>query len=457
MARFPDTVFRVAGILPISDGDLGIAIPIFESLENEGRFFTQKVVHGGIARFEKFSTEEFAFDFFSVSKNQAHLKKIGEPALYAFLVTDNLLIGTAAELRAPLEQLIASHDLSGEEMTEAAFLLQDEDLLRSCLDKLFTQIRKSSPASAEFFRVNNILRMFVANSLANVRLEAVLRNTRIEVDARGNCLSLAFPKDARQEEAAAIKGVVSSQMRLSSAFDNLTANVLTEIPGTSSAMTLPDFFEYVQFDLAYSPSALQQNSGREIFIPQMTSPDAFARLSDKIAPGFFSQPITRPDLASPPMKTFDIFVDRVIQKAAALNQEADIFDAIEALRGRKAVNLHQARTVAALVMFVAYDAGVARWWDWGGIHCCLYSIKWDSIGSRGDFERAPGSEWTRDLFCINVVRDLYFGSQQELTIPIYLFVSVPQNGAVHAVNFAVSDFKADNEYIGVAMRVMHGL
>jgi len=48
MDNFPDTIFRVAGYLPLDQGASGSAIVVFEALEHEGRYYTQDVMDGKI-------------------------------------------------------------------------------------------------------------------------------------------------------------------------------------------------------------------------------------------------------------------------------------------------------------------------------------------------------------------------------------------------------------------------
>jgi hypothetical protein len=54
MAKFPDTVFTLAGYCPLLEGSDGSAFPVFESLEHQGTFFVQDVQSDKIVDFIPF-------------------------------------------------------------------------------------------------------------------------------------------------------------------------------------------------------------------------------------------------------------------------------------------------------------------------------------------------------------------------------------------------------------------
>lgn len=258
MAKFPDTLFRIHGYTTIAGLPFGIAAAVFQSLENEERFFVQHVSDGRIASFEQVS---FSFDEFSAEKVPV---RVGDEAI-AFFITraEGAICGPVEYVRAELTRLLQHSLLFGEEQLEAARLIGDDALVDHLLEEIFFRIRDTDEVSSEFFLLNNILRDRVLDELTSTRMAEILKNCRLTI-SKGE-VGITFPDYATPDECNVLKSALDRRVSRSKAFaQTLSAR---DEQDDADSMNFVKAVQEVIFDLPMGKEFLGRIASNPAFLP----------------------------------------------------------------------------------------------------------------------------------------------------------------------------------------------
>jgi hypothetical protein len=213
MINFPDTIFRIVGYLPLDLRTSGSAIPIFRSLENENSYFTQDVEQGKISGFLPINSEDFA----RIQEDSYNfIVRIGFDAIYCFVYRTEVLISTKDILIEKLREVIQSGGLGREPKLEAAFIIGDNELVDSLLDKTYFLFSENDRSSSEFFKLNNILRDRIIDQLNNDDLKIIMKNSKLKLE--DNRIQVSFPAIANEDQRHELTKLISKRILISRAF-----------------------------------------------------------------------------------------------------------------------------------------------------------------------------------------------------------------------------------------------
>ncbi len=404
MTKFPDSVFSVAGTVPMSRGEFQTNVVVFESLENERRYFTQRVIGDTIAGFEIYQSP-----FEGTSEFRDRHAKVGDQAIYCFTTPSGKFLGAKSEIAPKIAEQVAQRIYSGENKVEAALFAGDTLALQNALDERFHELATNSPASANFFRHNNILRPLIISDLSDGRLAEIAKNAKIEVSERSKAVRLRFPTGVRQEEALAISSSARRQMKRSRAFDGL------EIDDSAAEhllrMSVADYRNYVRLDLSYSKDFIESTVGKALFVP---------------AGGWRE----------------NIF-DEIFDPDNGPDSDSGYKTALASILAFKPVGLNQAIMLAAMCMLTARVRGLERWWEFGGVRCCALSIRKDVLKFLGTDTNLQRVIQPDDLFCVNAAIALFERSKFSKSATLDSFVKKELKGVVHKKNFGDFEFGVD--------------
>ncbi len=431
MTRFPDTLFRLAGLSRLSPTSFGIAIPIFESLENEGNYYTQIVSNNYIVGFVSFTLDFQGNMEFGIAP-----RRIGEPALYVFYSSCGCVTGEQRDVCEFLRDKIDRQLLYSEELLEAALLIEDKSLMAACQDDTFFEICKHDKSSAEFYRVNNILRDATSREFKNARLNALVKYCKIDSLDDGTRLSVKFPIDSTSAEAERIMNEFNKQIGLHRAFDTLRGGIFAEDISDRIESYIRSLFMAVSFDLDYTPSMLKRIGNDRVFIPASACREFFAAFSGL---GI----------------DFDAFVGHVIAQAVEFQNEMSgrelepgvmgfelVRDALTRVINDEPLNINEARQVSVAMMATAKALGGANWQMFGRIRSCIFKIRIKDMRVLFNTLNLDNFDvfHENDLLCINVIDGRFLISDMRRFVSLNELISVETGGVVHEENFRCLTF-----------------
>lgn len=256
--NFPDTVFRIAGLCGLSIGSQGGAIPVLESVENEGTYFVQTTREDIVVDFVKF---KMRFERIVEGSGIAIMRS--DPAIYCFVSETGPLFATRDDITMKLRELLEHGLIEEPALLDAAYIMNDDVMITSLLDNKYFKLAEIDFDVSRFFLINNVLRDRVLETIYNENRRIILLNT--EIDIVKNSILIRFPDGTDKETEQFLRGELDKRIALSKAFKKQNLE-RTDIKDSLSNI-LREYKVECSFDFPFSGSFIQAHRIREIFVP----------------------------------------------------------------------------------------------------------------------------------------------------------------------------------------------